>query len=62
MLYKADFFGRKLGAIGSFYAITTETHGANEEEAKLSLYDRYEHVLKLKLTPIEQEERKGNLT
>lgn len=50
MKYIASFIGRKAGAIGRFYPITAETHGDNEDEARLNLYDRYEHIQQLKLT------------
>jgi len=51
MKYIATFIGRKTGAIGSSYSITAETHGDNEDEARLNLYDRYEHIHRIKLTP-----------
>jgi hypothetical protein len=50
--YKANFEGRERGAIGIFYPISTTTEGYNEDEAKLKLYDNFEHIKNLKLTAI----------
>lgn len=52
MRYRAEFYGRKAGAIGIFYWITTEVEGDDPDAARLALYDRYEHISKLRLTPI----------
>ena len=49
MQYQATFTGREVGAIGKFYPITATTQGDNEEQARLNLYDRYEHITGLKL-------------
>lgn len=51
--YKATFTGREVNAIGIFYPITTTVQGANEEQARINLYDRYDHIMGLVLT--EQE-------
>ena len=48
--YTAKFTGRKVGAIGIFYPITTTVQAENEEAARLKLYDKYEHIMGLKLT------------
>ena len=51
--YKAIFDGRKIGAIGVSGSITTEVKGENPEHARLKLYDRFDHIHQLKLTPVE---------
>lgn len=51
MKYIASFVGRKVGAIGVTYPIAAETHGKNQDEARINLYDRYECISCLKLTP-----------
>jgi len=50
--YRAKFQGRTKGAIGIFYDISAITEGATEEEAKLNLYNKYEHLSLLTLTKI----------
>lgn len=42
--YTAHFTGRKVGAIGIRYAINTTVEAESIEDAKLRLYDRYEHI------------------
>lgn len=49
-IYHAKFHGRKKNAEGIFYDITTYCYGKNEEDARTSLYDQYEHVMHLVLT------------
>lgn len=51
MRYKATFTGQTLGAIGIKYPIVAYCYGENEEEARLDLYTRYQHVFMLKLVP-----------
>lgn len=53
MKYNATFIGREVGAIGISYNITATVEGANEEAARLALYDRYEHILGLQLKAVE---------
>jgi hypothetical protein len=55
MLYTATFVGRTRGAIGIFYPITTEVEGETPEQAVLNLYQRFEHISRLTLTPKESE-------
>lgn len=43
--YKITFRGRENNAIGIFYTITDFFSGENEEQARLSMYDKYEHIL-----------------
>lgn len=52
MKYKAKFVGRKTGAIGVTYPIETETEGTDRAKAHLALYDRFEHISQLELTPV----------
>tara|TARA_R110000803_G_scaffold35405_8_gene76600 strand:- start:2799 stop:2966 length:168 start_codon:yes stop_codon:yes gene_type:complete len=50
--YKVTFTGRKLGAIGIFYKISTTTQApenATDDEIGLTLYDHYEHIQELKI-------------
>lgn len=54
MKYRATFTGRKLGAIGIFYSITAEVEGETEEQARLNLYERFEHIHGLKLAQLEE--------
>jgi hypothetical protein len=48
MKYRVSFIGRTLGAIGMFYPIVAEVEAASEDEAWLSLYDRYDSVMRPK--------------
>lgn len=48
--YKALFNGRSKGAIGSLHTIYTTVKAKNLEEARLKLYERYEHITNLKLS------------
>lgn len=50
--YLATFKGRQVGAIGIFHDIRDVTFGDNEEEARLSLYDRFEHISGLTLKEV----------
>jgi hypothetical protein len=45
-LYEVSFTGRKKDAIGIFYPITDTVEAENEADAKLKLYDKYDHVFK----------------
>jgi hypothetical protein len=47
--YTAHFIGRELGAIGAFYRITTTIQAPDKDSARMSLYDRYEHIQCLSL-------------
>jgi len=42
--YKITFTGRLIGAIGIFYKITDTVQAANEKDAILALYNKYEHI------------------
>jgi len=41
MKYKATFFGRTKGAIGTNYRIETEVEGDSKYRANIKLYDRF---------------------
>lgn len=58
--YKAKFTGREVGAIGQLHKITTTVTGESEEQARLNLYDRWDHIQDLTLTmkPLTKKERK----
>ena len=51
MRWTATLIGRNRGAIGIFYPMTTTVEGDTEEQAQLNLYERYEHLSHLRLTP-----------
>lgn len=51
--YQANFTGREVGAIGIFYDIKHVVEANNQEEAKLKLYDYYEHINNLSLTELQ---------
>lgn len=53
MKYQAKFTGRKLHASGVLYKIEDTVEAENEEQARLRLYDRYQDIMKLELTPLE---------
>lgn len=57
MLYKAKFTGRKLHASGVFYEIEDTVEAEDQEQARLRLYDRYQDIMKLELTPLEPSEQ-----
>ncbi len=48
--YRAQFIGREIGAIGITYRIDTFVEGLNRENARINLYNRYEHISHLRLT------------
>ena len=50
--YRAEFEGRKSGAIGITYHITDTVKGETPGAAMLALYDNYEHISFLKLYEI----------
>lgn len=50
MKYLAQFVGRTRGAIGIFYPCEVTVEAANQEAARLKLYDTHEHIQGLVLT------------
>ena len=53
--YKATFTGREINSIGINHKVRTTIKGANKENARLNLYENYEHIMNLTL--IEQKEQ-----
>ena len=49
MKYIAKFIGRKAGAIGVCYEITERIQADNTEQARLALYEKYEHISGLEI-------------
>lgn len=43
--YKITFRGREKNAIGISYTITDFFSGENEDQARISMYDKYDHIL-----------------
>jgi hypothetical protein len=52
MRYRADFWGRTIGAIGVTFHYVVEVEADNPEAARLKLYDTHEHISGLRLTPL----------
>ena len=53
--YQANFTGREVGAIGIFYNISDTVKAENEEDVRLKLYDKYEHISQLTLKEIKEK-------
>lgn len=53
-IYKATFHGRTKNAIGICYTITDTVCGTDEENARINLYDKYEHIMGLELSEVTQ--------
>lgn len=51
--YQASFKGRLVGAIGIFEQFRDTVEAFNYEEARIKLYDKYEHITDLKLVESE---------
>jgi hypothetical protein len=51
MKYLAKFVGRKVNAIGVWQVFTDYVMADNEEQARIRLYDHYEHMSQLTLEP-----------
>jgi hypothetical protein len=54
--YKIIFTGRTKGALGITYSIEEEVQANNPEEARLKLYDRYEHIMMTACFNMDEEE------
>lgn len=52
--YKAKFHGRTINAIGICYWITDEVQGLNEDDARINLYEKYDHIMHLELSEVSQ--------
>lgn len=59
--YRATFTGRLKNAIGIFYTITDYVTAEDEKAANLKLYDKYDHVMFLKLELCEEKPNARNL-
>ena len=57
--YRATFYGRQLGAIGSFYPIYDFIDADNEEKARIKLYDKYDHITRLTLKEVEKNDHRS---
>lgn len=51
MIYFAQFHGRQKNANGIFYPIQTHCYGDDPAAAELQLYDNWEHISRLELSP-----------
>lgn len=51
-IYKVKFIGRHVGAIGAFAKISTTIKAETEEQARLKLYDEYEHIQQLEISEV----------
>lgn len=49
--WQATFTGRAKGAIGIHRGIWAQAQGDTKEEARLSLYEEWEHIVELNLVP-----------
>ena len=50
--FLANFVGKRVGAIGVSYSVTENFSGENQEEAHLSIYDKYEHLQFLQMAEV----------
>ena len=48
--WQATFTGRKVGALGKCSYVSCTVTGNTEEDARVHLYDTYEHITNLKLS------------
>jgi len=53
MQYLAKFYGRKLNVIGIFYSIEAIVEGKNQEEARLKLCEKFEHIMYPTFRPLD---------
>lgn len=53
--YIAYFTGRTKGAIGISQHYSTTVRGIDEEDARINLYERYDHILQLKLKLVHED-------
>lgn len=57
--YTIQFRGRTRNAIGIFYTIVDSVIAENKEQAELKLYDKYEHIIQVKILKIEKVENEN---
>lgn len=53
--YIAYFTGKTKDAIGRSQNYSTTVRGIDEEEARINLYERYDHIIQLKLKLINED-------
>ena len=46
--------GRKVGAIGIFHPFTCEVEANSLEEAKILVYDQYDHITSMKVEKLDE--------
>ena len=51
--YECRFYGREAGALGVRYWITATVEAASIDDARLKLYDRWEHITDLSVSIID---------
>ncbi len=54
MRYTLRFSARNIGSLGTWSTYTETRMGSTPEEARLALYNEYEHVVVLACTPAEE--------
>lgn len=59
--YEARFIGRNAGALGVRSDIIATVQGSTPEQARLNLYERFEHISNLHLVEVLTPERIGDL-
>jgi hypothetical protein len=55
MKYRAVFKGRRINAQGIRYWVQAVAVGESRDLATLNLYDRWEHIEHLELTPVDDD-------
>lgn len=56
-IFAASFHGHRKHALGIAYRINDQVEAENIKAAELALYDKYEHISRLVLTPINPERK-----
>ena len=51
--YECQFYGREAGALGVLYWITVTVEAASIDDARLKLYDSWEHITDLSVSIID---------
>lgn len=54
--YKVKFSGRKIGALGVSYVMHTTVKADSVEDARLKLYENYDHISLLSCESLEEDE------
>ena len=53
--YKFECYGRAKNAIGVFHGFTAERQAETEEQARIALYDQWEHIRVVSVTESEAQ-------